>query len=237
VKTFAVICGRAFVVFLLASVFLVGASRSSAEEPAETIYKFDEDGTGKPPAGFVETLTAGGGEVKWHVIEIDDAPSGNHVVAQLSEDSTNTRYPLLVLEDFAAQDVDVTVRFKPISGEVDQAAGIVWRWQDKDNYFVARANALENNVVAYKTVDGKRSSIGIKGNPKSYGVKTEVPSGKWSTLRIRMVGNSATIFLNDKKLFEVENDAFQGKGGVGLWTKADSVIQFDDFTVTSLDKK
>jgi hypothetical protein len=100
-----------------------------------------------------------------------------------------------------------------------------------------RANALENNVVAYKTVAGKRSSIGIKGNAKSYGVKAEVPSSQWSTLRVRMVGNAAEIYLNDKKLFEAENDAITSAGKVGLWTKADSVTQFDDLKVTSLDKK
>lgn len=236
-KIYSVNCGRAFIVSLLTSAFLVAASGSCAEEPAETVYKFDENAAGKLPAGFVETLTAGGGPVKWHVIEARDAPSGKQVVAQLSQDSTNTRYPLLVLDDFSATDVDVSMRFKPVSGKVDQAAGIVWRWQDKDNYLVVRANALENNVVAYKTVAGKRSSIGIKGDAKAYGVKAEVPSNKWSTLRIRMVGNTAEIYLNEKKLFEVESDAITSAGKVGLWTKADSVIQFDDLKVTPLDKK
>lgn len=208
-----------------------------AADSSERSYTFDKDAAGKPPAGFVEALTAGGGPVRWHVIEADNAPSGKQVVAQLSQDFTGTRYPLLTLDDFSAKDVDVSVKFKPISGKVDQAAGIVWRWQDKDNYLVVRANALENNVVAYKTVAGKRSSIGIKGDAKSYGVKAEVPSNKWSMLRVRMVGNTAEIYLNDKKLFEVETDAFTSAGKVGLWTKADSVIQFDDLKVTPLDKK
>jgi len=140
-----------------------------------------------------------------------------------------------VLDDFSAKDVDVSVRFKPVSGKVDQAAGIVWRLKDKNNYFITRANALENNVVAYKAVAGKRTSIGIKGDPKSYGVKAEVPSGRWNTLRVRMVGNTAEVFLNDKKVFEVENDTFKDAGKVGLWTKADSVTYFDDLKVSSLD--
>jgi len=208
----------------------------AAEKSTEKTHTFDKDTAGKPPAGFVESLTAGGGNVQWRVIEADDAPSGKHVVAQLSQDSTNTRYPLLVLDEFSAKDVDVSVRFKPVSGKVDQAAGIVWRWQDKDNYFVVRANALENNVVAYKTVAGKRTSICTKVDAKSYGVKADVPSNKWSTLRVRMVGNTAEVYLNDKKLFDVDNDTFTSAGKVGLWTKADSVIQFDDLKVTSLDK-
>jgi hypothetical protein len=209
----------------------------AAEGPtAETVYSFEDDAVGRPPAGFTEALTAGGGPVKWQVIEQNDAPSGKRVVAQLSADATNTRYPLLVLDNFSAKDVEVSVRFKPISGKKDQAAGIVWRWQDKDNYFVVRANALEDNVVAYKTVAGKRSSIGIKGDAKSYGVKTQVPPNQWSTLRVRMVGNLAEIYLNGRKLFDVENDAFTKAGKVGLWTKADSVTYFDDLKVSSLDK-
>ncbi len=174
--------------------------------------------------------------MKWQFIEAEDAPAGKDVVAQLSQDTTNMRYPLLVLDSFSAKDVDVSVRFKPVSGKVDQAAGIVWRWQDKDNYLVMRAKALENNVVAYKTVAGKRTSLGIKGDARSYGVKAEVPSGKWSTLRVRMVGNTAEIYFSGKKLFEVDNDAITAVAKVGLWTKADSVTQFDDLTVKTLDE-
>jgi hypothetical protein len=168
-------------------------------------------------------------------VEAKDAPTGKQVVAQLSEDRTNVRYPLLILADFSAKDVDLSVRFKPVSGKLDQAAGIVWRLKDKDNYYITRANALENNVVAYKTVNGKRSSIGIKGDPKAYGLKVEVPSGRWSTLRVRMVGDTAEVFLNDKKVLEVENDTFADAGKIGLWTKADSITCFDDLKVTSLD--
>lgn len=213
------------------------AEQHKKELAAATAYDFESDKAGEVPTGFVEALTAGGGPVKWNVVEAGDTPSGKKAVAQLSNDDTNTRYPLLILDKFTAKDVVVSVRFKPVSGKVDQAAGIVWRLQDKDNYFVVRANALENNVVAYKTVNGKRSSIGVKGDTGSYGVKAEVPSNKWSTLRVRMVGNLAEIYLNDKKLFEVENDALTDAGKVGLWTKADSVIQFDDLKVTPLDKK
>jgi hypothetical protein len=198
-------------------------------------FAFEGDRRGELPAGFSEALTGGGGPVQWQVIAANDAPSGKQAVAQLSKDRTSARYPLLVLDEFTAKDVDVSVRFQPVSGQVDQAAGIVWRWQDKDNYFIARANALEDNVVAYKTVNGVRSSIGVKGDAQSYGVKTSVPPGEWSTLRVRMVGNTAEVFLNDEKVLEVENDTFPGVGRIGLWTKADSVTYFDDLTVTSLD--
>ena len=188
------------------------------------------------PSGFTQALTAGGGPVKWQVVEVKDAPSGNNVVAQLSEDATDTRYPILIYDEFSARDVDVSVKFKAVSGKVDQAAGIVWRLQDKDNYYIARANALENNVVIYKTVGGKRSSIGIKSNPNAYGVKAEVPSNKWNTLRVRMIGDLAEVYFNDEKVIDVENDSFKDAGKIGLWTKADSVTYFDDLQTASLDE-
>lgn len=226
--------------WILASSAPVLAQEAAKTTPAkkthsELVLTFDEATPDATPKGFTEALTAGGGPVKWQVVEVKDAPSGKYVVAQLSNDSTDTRYPLLIDDDFSAKDVDISVKFKAVSGKVDQAAGIVWRLQDKDNYYIARANALENNVVIYKTVAGKRSSIGIKSNPKAYGVKAEVPSNKWNTLRVRMVGNLAEVFFNDEKVIEVENDAFNGTGKVGLWTKADSVTYFDDLRTTSLD--
>ncbi len=230
-----IILVRTCVMVSALAMYLLPTAAMGADMKRE--FSFGSDAAGKVPQGFSESLTAGGGPVKWQVLAAEEAPSGKQVVAQLSQDSTNTRYPLLILDDFSAKDVDVSVKFKPVSGRVDQSAGIVWRLKDKNNYLIVRANALENNVVAYKTVEGKRASIGIKGDPKSYGVKAKVPAGQWSTLRIRMVGNKAEVYLNKKKLFDVENDEFIKAGKVGLWTKADSVTHFDDLKVTSLDRQ
>ena len=203
--------------------------------PLSTVHNFDADRAGTIPAGFSSELTGGGGPAKWAVLDQADAPSPEKVVAQLSDDRTNRRYPLLIDNTFEARDLDVSVRFKPISGKVDQAAGIVWRYQDADNYFIVRANALEDNVVAYKVEKGKRSSIGIKGDASSYGVKAEVPGGQWNSLRVVVVGKLFEIYLNDRKLFEVESKTFRESGKIGLWTKADSVTHFDDLVAISLD--
>lgn len=214
------------------------ASNAAAPPPAEdaVVFDFEKDKTGKTPAGFTAALTGGGGPVEWRIEEVDDAPSGRNVVAQLSDDRTNARYPQLVRDDFEARDVDVSVRFKTISGEVDASGGLVFRYTDNDNFYVVRANSLEGNVVAYKTENGKRSSIGVKGKGDAYGVEVEVPHQKWNALRVIMKGNLIEIILNDRKLFEVENDTFTGAGNIGLWTKADAVTQFDDLSATSLDK-
>ncbi len=200
------------------------------------VFGFEKDAVDQTPAGFTEALTGGGGPVIWRIQEVDDAPSGQKVITQLSDDNTNRRYPQLVCESFQARDVDVSVRFKTISGQVDASGGLVFRYIDKDNFYVVRANSLEDNIVAYKTEHGKRSSIGIKGDADAYGVKAEVPHQTWNTLRVYMKGNLMAISLNDERLFEVENDTFTEAGRVGLWTKADAVTQFDDLRAESLDR-
>lgn len=230
----------------VATVMLIGVSCSRSAEPTSVaasppaaqpavVFDFEKDEVGQKPAGFTEALTGGGGAVEWRVQKVADAPSGTKVVAQLSDDRTNRRYPQLVHDAFKAKDIDLSVRFKTISGEVDASGGLVFRYKDKDNFYVVRANALEGNVVAYKTENGRRSNIGVKGEGDAYGVKADVPHQQWNTLRVIMKGNLIEIFLNDRKLFEVENDVFTEAGKVGLWTKADAVTQFDDLRATSMD--
>lgn len=195
------------------------------------VYTFDDAEAGKPPPGFTTGLTGGGGAVRWEVQEADDAPSGGKVLAQLSDDRTNARYPHIVRDDFTAADVDISVKFKTLSGEVDASGGLVFRYLDDGNYYVVRANSLEGNVVAYKTENGRRSSIGVRGKGDAYGVNVDVPHQTWNTLRVIARGKLFEVFLNGRKIFEVENDTFTKAGKVGLWTKADAVTQFDDLTV------
>lgn len=207
-------------------------------KPAKQVtIDFEKYEPGKTPADFTAELTGGGGEVRWVIESEATVPAGGKVLAETSSDKTNKRYPVCVYNDFTAKDVDVSVRFKPISGEVDQAAGIVWRYRDKDNYYVVRANALENNVVLYKTQGGVRSDLKLKGKDSGYGVQAEVPKGQWSTLKVSAVGNSFVVTLNDKRLFEVVDDTFSEAGKVGVWTKADSVTHFDDLRVESYDRE
>jgi len=136
-----------------------------------------------------------------------------------------------VLDGHGAVDLDLSVRFKPVSGAGDQAAGLVWRYQDKDNYYIVRANALENNVVPYKVENGRRIDLPLKGEGRTYGKKTPVPKNQWSELRVTAKGTLFTVYLNGQKLYEVEDGTFSEAGKVGLWTKADSVTYFDDLKV------
>jgi hypothetical protein len=140
-----------------------------------------------------------------------------------------------VVDNLSARDVDLSVRFKPVRGTQDQAAGLVWRYLDKDNYYIVRANALESNVVLYKVEKGKRTDLDPKGSgPFAYGRKARVPSGTWSLLRVVAQGRAFEVYLDAQKLFDVEDATFSETGQVGVWTKADSVTLFDDLEVTVL---
>lgn len=194
---------------------------------------FDGYEAGKLPPGFSAALTGNGSSGEWLVR--DESP-GNKVLAQMSADKTGQRFPVCIYQNLTAMDVDVSARFKPVSGEEDQAAGIVWRYKDANNYYVVRANALENNVVLYKMENGKRGDLKPTGaGVLAYGKKAEVPSGQWSALRVIARGSRFEVFLNGRKLFELEDATFPGAGRIGFWTKADSVTLFDDLLAVNLD--
>ena len=191
---------------------------------------FTQDTAGQPPKGFEFGHTAKtGAPGKW-VVQADGT---DKYLAQLDADSTRSRFPVAVRTDVNAADVDLSVRFRPVSGRVDQAAGLVWRFQNEDNYFIVRANALENNVVLYKVQKGTRTDLAVKGEGRTYGKPAQVPSGQWSTLRVVATGPRFEVYFNGAKLYEVEDTTFAQAGRVGVWTKADSVTHFDDLTVTA----
>jgi len=189
------------------------------------VVNFDDARPGEIIAGWTGTKT-GDGKPKWTVEKDDTAPSRPNVLKQSGE----ADYPVAVKNDTSIRDGFVEVKFKPVSGKEDQAAGVVWRYQDANNYYIARANALEENVVLYKVEKGKRQSLDIVGRKGGYGVKAPVPANQWSTLRVEFRGTRHTVYFNGKELFAVENDLFTAAGKVGVWTKADSVTLFDDFT-------
>jgi len=191
---------------------------------------FEHETVGQPPTGFSFGHTRRvGAPGRWLVQE----QQGGRFLAQLDADPTRARFPVAVLNDVTAADVDLSVRFRPVSGRVDQAAGLVWRFQDEDNYYVVRANARENNVVLYKVEGGRRTDLPLRGEGRTYGKPAQVPSGRWSTLRVVASGNVFEVYLNGAKLYEVEDSTFTNAGKVGLWTKADSVTDFDDLTVVT----
>ena len=199
---------------------------AAAQAPQPTPHTFEDAPTGAPPPGFSFALTGRGGPVRWVVQEDPSAPAGGKVLAETSQDSTSDRFPLAILDGFEARDVAVSVRFKPISGTVDQAAGLRVRLRDPRNYYIARANALENNVRLYRVVDGRRTQFA--------GVDVPVPRDRWQTLGLRAEGERFEVSLDARPLFSATDRTFIEEGRVGLWTKADSLTHFDGFEVARL---
>lgn len=201
---------------------------------AQTIG-FDDSAAGSLPAGWTSAMTHNGGAPKWEILKDDSAPSKPNVLVQTSNDRTSGRFPLAIYDKAGIKDGLLAVRFKTISGKVDQAAGLVWRYKDPNNYYIVRANALEDNVVLYKVERGERISLAPKDTPsKTYGVKQKVPRQTWNSLAVTFAGSLFTVLLNGQKIMEVEDQTFSGPGKVGLWTKADSVTYFDDFKIETL---
>jgi hypothetical protein len=186
---------------------------------------FESNQTGVTPEGWTATLT-GSGDPKWTVESDATAPSKSKVVKQ----SGRATYPLLLKNDSSIKDGFVEIKFKAIAGSQDRAAGIVWRAKDANNYYVTRANALEDNVVLYKTVNGVRSPLDIVGRKGGYGANIKVPANVWHSLRIDFNASRFRVSFNGKQLFEVEDSTFADAGKIGLWTKADSVTLFDQIT-------
>jgi hypothetical protein len=186
---------------------------------------FESSQVGVAPEGWTATLT-GSGDPKWTVENDETAPSKSKVLKQ----SGRATYPLLLKNDTSIKDGFVEVKFKAVAGSQDRAAGIVWRAKDAKNYYVTRANALEDNVVLYKTVDGVRTPLDIVGRKGGYGTDVKVSANTWHSLRIDFKASRFKVSYDGEQLFEVEDFTFTDAGKVGLWTKADSVTLFDEVT-------
>ena len=186
---------------------------------AETV-NFDDMKAGAPPRHWAATQT-GSGAAKWAVEKDDSAPGKPNVLKQ----SGQATFPVCFENSTNIKDGFVEVKFKPVAGKEDQAGGVIWRVQDANNYYVARANALENNVTIYHTIKGKRT--------EKKRTNMKVTSGAWHTLHVDFSGNHFTVTFDGKKALEWDDATFKTPGKVDVWTKADSVTEFDDFTYAS----
>lgn len=190
-----------------------------SEAMAETL-NFDADAVGMVPKGWIAGVT-GKGAVRWSVESDASAPSPPNVLKQ----SGHGDFPWCVRQGTSVADGHVEVRFKPLAGSEDQAGGLVWRWKDAGHYYVARANALENNVSLYYTQAGRRTTIKYVDAP--------VAGRQWHTLRVEFSGRRIRVALDGKTYIETDDAHIAGAGAVGVWTKADSVTLFDDFAYGS----
>jgi Galactocerebrosidase, C-terminal lectin domain len=180
---------------------------------------------GQEPADFSVWRTGQGEAARWIVVG-DPTASQGRALAQVSTDRTDYRFPLAVYQPFTGKNLEVKLRFKAVAGTVDEAGGIAVRLKTPDDYYVVRANALENNVRFYRVVKGKREQLA--------GVDTKVSAKEWHTLGIRAEGERFTVSFDGKLLFTASDKTFADPGNVGLWTKADSVTHFDAIEITPL---
>jgi hypothetical protein len=204
---------------------LLIAAALSAAEPPPRIYNFDADVSGSPPAGFGLARTGRGAEGSWVVRTENPSSTGkaNHVLVQESKDPTDYRFPLCIATEGQYRDVTLSMRAKPLSGEVDQGFGLVWRYRDADNYYLTRCNADEDNCTIYHVVKGVRRAF------QNHSIK--VATKTWHTLKLDARGRHFVVWFDGTQVLDATDDTFSAPGRVGMWTKADSVIQFDDFTV------
>jgi hypothetical protein len=199
----------------LASLGLLASTRE--------VITFDTARLGETPPGWSVVAPAPGADARWEVRPDRTARSQPYVLAQLSAAPDTNRFPLAILERLVFRDGDLSVRLKPVSGKLEQAAGLVWRYRDPGNYYLVRANALADNVAAYKVVDGRY--IPLTQN----GVNRHIPTDAWSLLKVSARGQRFAVYVNHRRMLEFSDATFSGPGKVGLWTRGDSVVHFDDF--------
>jgi hypothetical protein len=198
--------------FALALLFCAVSLKLHAETE-----NFDSTEPGTIPQGWEAGVT-GSGSPRWAVRPDPAAPSPGRVLEQ----SGSGTFPWCVKKDVSLHDGFIEVKFKPLRGREDQAGGVVWRWKDGNNYYVARANALEQNVSLYYTSKGRRNTIKYVDAP--------VAANVWHALRVEFSDREIRVSLDGKTYIKAVDNHITDAGAVGVWTKADSVTAFDDFS-------
>jgi hypothetical protein len=209
----------------LPAVALLGVSLLFAADDKVRTFTFSKDELGKLPAGWKADKTGMGDGSVWKVVEDKTAPSKKGYALAQTAEGYKSVFNLCVAEDTKYKDVEISVALKSVAGRIDQGGGIVWRYQDNDNYYVARVNPLEQNYRVYKLVAGKRMTLASDDD------NIKAPRGEWHTLKITMTGEQIACYLNGKKYLEAKDATIKDAGKVGLWTKADAQTYFDDFKV------
>lgn len=204
---------------------------SMAGKTGNESLNFDDVSVGRLPAGWrVGATNRKGPLATWQVVEDKTAPSGDYVLAMTRPNHTfGGTFNICWTDSVTFLDGEIEVRFKAVEGEEDQGGGVIWRAQDEENYYISRFNPLENNFRIYYVRDGARKILAD--------ARIELPAGKWHTLKIVQHGNRYEGYLDGTQFLDGTDDLFKKPGGVGVWTKADAVTSFDDFTVRPLKKK
>jgi hypothetical protein len=192
---------------------------------AGRVITFDNEQLGQTPSQWTVAMTNHGRAPRWEIVKDLSAATRPYVFAQVSTDPVSDRFPMAVFNDITFRDGEVSVRIKPVSGREAQAGGLIWRYRDQNNYYLARANALQKNVQVFKVENGHRI-------PLMEAVRHEIPTNAWSILKVNARGNRFQVFMDHRRILQGWDNTFLTSGKVGLWTVADSVTYFDEFRVT-----
>ena len=215
---------RGFIAMALACAIACEGSAGFTQTGA-IVIAIDKMAVGTAPADFEFARTGQGGPGRW-VMVADATAAGGRAIEQVSTEPTDNRFPLAIYSPLSAKNVEVVVRFKPVAGKVDQAGGIAVRLTSPDNYYVVRANALEDNVNFYRVIRGQRTEL--------KGANAKVSGTEWHTLALKAEGEQFTVTFDGKQLFTAIDRTIAGPGRVALWTKADSITRFDRIDMTPL---
>jgi hypothetical protein len=189
------------------------------------VINFDTATIGKMPPGWSVAMTNSGAPPQWEILKDRTAPSPPYVLAQVSNGhADNRRTPLAILNSPKVKDADISVRLKPVAGSEDPGGGVVWRYQNENNYYLARANAVSDTISVYKVQNGRQI-------PLVAAVKHPVPKNAWSILKVSARGDRFQVYVDHRRIVQGQDKTFSGPGKVGLSTTADSVTYFDDFRV------
>lgn len=216
---------------MLVSILLLvlGVGKVQAEQKNSLVMHLDFEGgeENEAPLGFSFARTGRGRPGRWVIKKEANAPSGAHVLAQIDPDATDVRFPIAVTNEPLLADLQLSVWCKPVAGAVDQACGLVFRYQDENNYYITRANALEQNVRFYRVVNGNRQQLA--------GWRGPVTGDVWHEMGVQAQADRFLVFWDGKQVIEAHDETFPNAGKVGVWTKADSVTYFDDLLVKPLN--
>jgi len=204
-----------------------GCTSEEKKEARENVITIDFTtyAVGKLPDGFSTAVTDGGQPGTWEIVDA----KGTKVLAQTNTDETDGRFPLCICDSVSIKNVEVSTDFMAVAGKVDQAAGLVARYKDKDNYYITRANALEDNLRLYKVESGKRKQIA--------NATLKVTSGTWHNLKLEIEGTHLKVSCDGKSIIDADDATFQDAGKVGFWTKADSVTYFKNLKIKNKEKE
>lgn len=202
---------------------------ASAQSPPIQWFRFDNDAIQRAPAGFTLALSGVGQPPDWFVVRDETAPSQPNALAQPETDRDETRYPLCILDNIQAKNVACGVSFKIVRGMRDMSAGIVWRYLDKDNYYLFCIGALESRISLCKMERGQLTVLGT--NTANKNAPPFIKPGSWYSMQVICYDRSLQVFVNRRRYFQHTDQTFSNPGKIGLWTKSGSYVQFDDMYV------